>query len=236
MTYTKKAVIWDFDGTLVRFASWRMAIIDVLNECEPGHNVDSDQIRPYLRDGFPWHRPEEPHIHITHPDQWWKALEPVFIYCYKGVGYPDERAKELASRVRKHMINPGRYVLYDDAISVLASLKGKGWMNIILSNHMPELPDVVKAMEISHFIDLCITSGITGYEKPNIQAFRIALESAGYPTVAWLVGDNIESDVKGAITAGIPAILVHNPPTSDVRYYADNLYETINIIEGTNQG
>ena len=228
----KKVIFWDFDGTLVYFTSWRLGVMDVLDEYEPGHDIDHDDIRPYLRNGFPWHRPDEPHLHLNQPDDWWQALEPLFFCCYQGIGFPDNRAVELTAQVRKHMTKPGRFPLYEDAVSTLAALKNLGWTNVILSNHLPELPDIIQGMEISPYIDGCLTSAVTGYEKPNSQAFRLAIEYAGHPEKVWMVGDNIKSYVKGAEGVGIPAILVHNPPVADVKYQAENLSDIIEIIEG----
>jgi putative hydrolase of the HAD superfamily len=235
-----KVIFWDFDGTLVPFTSWRLALMDVLNECEPGHDIDGEEVRPFLKDGFPWHLPQEPHPHLSVPDDWWRALEPLFVRTYKGVGFDTGRAEELARQVRNHMVKPQRYVLFEDTIPVLSSLKELNWRNVILSNHMPELPDIVKALGLSPYFDFCITSAATGYEKPNPQAFHLALERAGNPEKAWLIGDNVISDIQGAEAAGIPAILVHEPHVhsnqtlnmKDIRYYSSDLTGVIKIIEG----
>jgi len=232
VAHSKPTIIWDFDGTLVHFASWRMALMDALDECEPGHNIDQEQMRPFLRDGFPWHRPEEPHTHLDTPEAWWSELEPLFIGAFRGVGIEIERACEIAKQVRKQMTNPKRYTLYDDTFLTLASLKEKGWRHIILSNHMPEFSEIVRSLGLSRYVDMCFSSAITGYEKPNPQAFNIALEGAGYPKAVWVVGDNEESDIKGAEAHGIPAILVHNPPIDNMKYYAESLFDVARIIEG----
>ena len=190
MAQGKKTIFWDFDGTLVPFTSWRLALMDVLDECEPGHYIDQEQIRPFLRDGFPWHKPQEPHTHLT-PEAWWEHLEPVFVRAFTGVGFKDGKAKALAKQVRKHMINPKRYTLLDDTVPTLKYLTEKGWNQGILSNHVPELPHIVKALGLSPFIGFCLASGVTGFEKPNPQAFMIALSRAGNPERAWMVGDNL---------------------------------------------
>ncbi len=233
MTEQKRVVFWDFDGTLVHFTPWRIAVMDVLDECEAGHCVDTEQISPFLRDGFPWHKPEEHHTHFRDPDDWWQALEPVFLRCYKGLGYTDKRAQELAGQVHQRMTKPERFILYEDTIPVLKALKQKGWRNVILSNHMPELPDIVDALGLANYVDFCITSGITGYEKPNPRAFFHALEVSDHPETVWMVGDNAVSDVKGAEATGIPAILVRVPEVAGVKYYAADLAGAVKIIEGT---
>jgi putative hydrolase of the HAD superfamily len=227
----QKTIIWDFDGTLVQFTSWRYALIDVLNEFEPGHGIDHEQIRPFLRDGFPWHKPEEPHFHLSKPEAWWASLEPLFTRVYQGVGFNMERAALLAKQVRKHMTNPKRFILFEDTLPVLTELKEKGWRNVILSNHMPELPYIVRSLELTPLIEICLTSGVTGYEKPNPQAFHMALSLVGNPKNVWMVGDNPISDVQGAETQGIPAILVRNQQNEEAKYKAHDLYEVIKIIE-----
>ncbi|MDO9333757.1 MAG: HAD family hydrolase [Dehalococcoidales bacterium] len=232
MTETSPTVLWDFDGTLAtRPGLWRSSLMEALNKHEPGHRVDEEQIRLYLRDGFPWHKPEESHLHLVTPDAWWLNLETVFIRAYQGVGFNRKRASELARFVREYCINPERFILYDDTIPALKHLNEKGWKHAILSNHVPELPDIVKALGLSPYIDFCITSAATGYEKPNPEAFRIALSITSNPKKVWMIGDNLNADIRGAEAVGLPAILVRNPGGENVKYYARNLLEAASIIE-----
>lgn len=229
------AILWDFEGTLaVHPGLWSYSLLEVLNKHEPGHRVDIEQIRPFLRTGFPWHRPEEPHLHLLKPDAWWLNLELVFARAYQGVGFDANRALELAKHVRQLIIDPRRYAVYDDAIPALESLKIRGWKCSILSNHVPELPAIVQALGLSSYIDFCMSSANSGYEKPNPKAFRYALRIIDNPEKVWMIGDNVDADIKGAEAVGIPAILVRNPPHENVKYYAHNLSEAIAVIEGKN--
>jgi putative hydrolase of the HAD superfamily len=93
------------------------------------------------------------------------------------------------------------------------------------------LPEVVRHQSFNDLITECITSGLVGYEKPNLGIFEYALDLAGRLEKVWMVGDNIEADVGGAEAVGIPAILVHTQVTEKPRYYAANLYEVVRIIE-----
>lgn len=230
-----KIIFWDFDGTLVSMPGLNSsALLAVLDECEPGHCIDREQIRPYLKGGFPWHNPEKPHLHLATPDAWWANLEIVFVRAFQGVGFELNRARELAKQVRKHIIDPRRYVVYDDTIPVLESLKTRGWRQVILSNHIPELPDIIEALGLSTYIDFCITSAISGYEKPNPEAFKKALKLTGNPDRLWMIGDNPVADIQGAEAMGIPAILVRKPNTEKIKYYAPDLYGIIKII-GANE-
>jgi putative hydrolase of the HAD superfamily len=231
MSQTKKVILWDFDGTLATMPGlFRAAMVDVLNECEPGHLVDPVQIEPYLKAGFPWHKPHEPHLHLTTADAWWSALEAVFTRAYKGVGFRSNRADQLAKQVRKQVIDPHRYVIYSDTIAALEILKEKGWSHVILSNHIPELPDIVDALGLSPYLDCCITSARTGYEKPHPEAFRFAISEAGNPEKVWMIGDDVKADIRGADALGIPAILVHMAITDKAKYHALNLLEAAKIV------
>jgi putative hydrolase of the HAD superfamily len=62
-------VIFDFGGTLAhRPWMWSQCIVDVLDDLSPGHGLVADDMRPHLRDGFPWHRPDQAHLHLATPD------------------------------------------------------------------------------------------------------------------------------------------------------------------------
>jgi len=232
MGRSDNVIFWDFEGTLAyRRGGWRSALIEVLDINEPGHQIDTEQVRPYLRDGFPWHRPDESHTHITTSVDWWLQIEDIFARAYLGVGLNRNRAGELSSLVRDVYINPERFLLYEDTVPALIQLAEKGWKHAILSNHVPELPGIVDGTGLSPYTDYCITSGITGYEKPNPLSFKHALELTGYPGHVWMVGDNLEADIHGAESAGIPAILVRTRSDEVVAHSAHDLREVISIIE-----
>jgi putative hydrolase of the HAD superfamily len=224
-------VFWDFDGTLVTMPGlYRSVLIDVLNENEPEHHIDSEKFKPHLKAGFPWHEPEKSHIHLNINEAWWENLEKVFALAYQSVGFNVKRSQKLATQVRKYIVEPRRYVVYEDTISALKRVREKGWRQGILSNNIPELPDIVKALGLSEYLDFCITSASIGYEKPNPEAFRIALSLTGNPEKVWMIGDNYLADVKGAEAVGISAILVRTVKNHDTQYYASDLNEAINII------
>ena len=232
MRQSKATILWDFDGTLAfRIGKWRSALIEALDEYQPGHNIDSEQIRPYLRGGFPWHQPEQPHHHLSTPENWWSHVESILTRAFQGVGFDMRRAAELARLAHERYIDPSSFSLFNDTIPALEHLSGCGWRHVILSNHVPELPEIVKALPLSPYIEYCISSASTGYEKPNPEAFRIALSQTGNPETVWMIGDNPVADVQGAEAVGLPAILVRNSQIEDVRYHAEDLLEAVSIIE-----
>jgi putative hydrolase of the HAD superfamily len=88
---------------------------------------------------------------------------------------------------------------------------------VILSNHVPELPALVRDLGLAGLVDDVIGSAETGFEKPNPRMYAKGLARAGHPRTAWMVGDNPVADVEGARAAGLPAILVRQKPGSVVK-------------------
>ena len=205
-----ETLLWDFDGTLAhRPGMWRGCLIEVLDEHEPDHAATAEAIAPFLRDGFPWHRPGQPHPELCDPNAWWTHVERLFERAYCRVGLPPERAAELARLVRPRYVDPRKgWQLFADTIPVLTTLRRAGWQHVILSNHVPELPAIVEGLALAPLIYTVVTSAATGFEKPHPQAFAGAVAASGATAPVWMIGDSYTADVIGARDAGIPAILV----------------------------
>jgi putative hydrolase of the HAD superfamily len=207
-----RTILWDFDGTLAhRPGRWRGCLIEVLDEQEPGHAVTSEELRPFLRNGFPWHRHETPHPELSTPEAWWGAVEPLLAGAYTGVGFNADRSRQLARYARERYVDPNHgWAVFDDVPPALTRLTDSGWRHVIVSNHMPELETLVSDLGLAQHFDRILTSAATGFEKPHPDAFETARQAAGGPSTLWMVGDNLDADVHGAESVGIPAILVRN--------------------------
>jgi len=207
-----RVVLWDFDETLAhRPGRWSTCLVDALDEELPGHGVTVDDIRPLLRDGFPWHRHDVPHPELCEPDAWWACVGTLIEHAYAGVGVEADRCAALARRVRVIYADAGlAWQLFADTIPALNALTAAGWRHAMLSNHVPELPALVEGLGLGPHFDVVLTSAATGYEKPHPEAFANALRACGCPDNAVMVGDNPHADIAGAEAAGIPAILVRS--------------------------
>jgi putative hydrolase of the HAD superfamily len=208
-----KVVFWDFDGTLAwRRDLWRGALVETLDRNEPGHGVDADAFRLLLRDRFPWHEPQRPHPELSAPGAWWARVEPILAAAFEAVGFAPARAAELAVLAHGRYVDPSGYELFEDTRPTLERLAASGWRHIVLSNHVPELPEIVAGVGLGDLVERVLTSAATGYEKPHPLAFDLAERAAGRPERRFMVGDNPLADIRGAEEAGIPAILVRSPP------------------------
>jgi putative hydrolase of the HAD superfamily len=205
-----KLLAWDFDGTLAfREGMWSKALADVACDQLPGCELMRDAFVPHLQSGFPWHNPELPHTHITSHEQWWEHLSPVIENAFvKGAGVSIEQAKRLVPHVRANYADPARWALFDDVLPCLKELTENGWKHVILSNHVPELPTLVKALGLAPHIAAVFNSATLGYEKPHPKSFGAVLTSFQDAVTVWMVGDNYVVDVQGARAAGLSAILV----------------------------
>jgi putative hydrolase of the HAD superfamily len=230
-----KAIVWDFDGTLARRAggtSFGVCMVETLDEHEPDHGVDVELIRPFVRSGFPWHAPDTAHPHLSTTVSWWEHVEPLLVRGFEGVGFASRRAGTLGRLARERYVDVRHWEIFDDTIAALSTLRDLGWRHVILSNHVPELPAIVRDLGLVSFFAALVNSAETGYEKPHPEAFAIARRAAGNPSTLWMVGDNPIADVAGAEAVGIPAILVRVEPNPDrpVEHHASTLSEVVEIV------
>lgn len=207
LNWMRKA-IFDFDGTLAqRPGRWSQCMVEVLDELIPGNVVTSDDIRPFLRDGFPWHAPDVEHLHLSTPDLWWDNLTPLLRNAYEQVGVTSELMNLALTEVRRTYCDPSRFDLFPDVVDALSELRGAGWRVTILSNHVPELRGIVNGLGLGDLIDEVFSSALIGYEKPHPCAFKIAIGLSN-PDECLMIGDDRAADVLGAEQFGIRAILV----------------------------
>jgi putative hydrolase of the HAD superfamily len=108
--------------------------------------------------------------------------------------------------------------VFPDSAAALALTAAAGWRNVIVSNHAPELADLVRDLGLGAHVHEVITSARCGYEKPHPAIFELGRRAAGNPATAWMVGDNPVADIAGAARAGIPGILVRTSTADGSRW------------------
>lgn len=205
-------IIWDFDGTLAfRSGMWSGTLIEVLRREMPANPATVDDIRPHMQDGFPWNRPEQPHAPLRSGDKWWEGMLPVFQNAFQqGAKLDADEARRLARHVRAAYINPGSWRLFDDTLPCLHALRSGGWHHVILSNHVPELPDLIQSLGLGPLIGQIFNSAQTGFEKTHKMAFGTVLTAIEGATRVWMIGDSVSADIEGARAVGLPSILVRS--------------------------
>ena len=215
-------LIWDFDGTLAeRPHRWSGAVDDALTDVAGPHGFSRAEIRKALHRAYPWHEPEVAHPELATADDWWDRLAAVLASRLSQLGVQPEVAKLAAAGVRTQYCRPDRWQLFPDTVLALDELSALGWRHVLLSNHVPELGDILVGLGLGGRFEAVLSSAVTGFEKPDPRAFALALASAGQPGAAWMIGDNPVADVGGAVAAGLRAILVRtSPPDPGIRHAA----------------
>ena len=215
-------IFWDFDGTLARRTTgWSACMATVINQHYPQAQVTEEVVRPHFASGFPWHQPDVAHLEVVDGASWWAAFHLQVAAMLDELGCSDHEERGLLADFRRIYTDGDAFVLLPGARAVLDALAERGWRQLILSNHVPELPDIVGALGIDDRIDVVLTSATIGYEKPHPEAYRIAVEAAGSPSSIWMIGDNLVADARGADAAGLPSILVGGAPGRWPRAAAD---------------
>ncbi|MEC9487940.1 MAG: HAD-IA family hydrolase [Halanaerobium sp.] len=217
-----KVIFWDFDGTLAfRNNMWSGAMHETLIEYDPECTHSKDDCSQFLQEGFPWQNPAREHTHITDPEEWWAEIIPIFAAGYRQLGYGNEAAEMMGRAARDRYLDLSKWELFPDTIPALRCLSDNHWRHIIVSNHVPELDNIVTHLGLQPYFSAVVNSAICGFEKPHQKIFQIALERAGHPSQAWMIGDNIEADICGAEDCGIPGILVRKRNPRARRQYSD---------------
>jgi putative hydrolase of the HAD superfamily len=168
--------------------------------------------------------------HPGDPARWWEAVEALIARALLRAGIEPATCAELARAVHARFIDPRiGWQPFDDAIPALTALSEAGWTNAIVSNHVPELADIVIGVGLQAHVDRIFSSALVGFEKPNPELFRHVLRSYQNPREVWMVGDNPVADVDGAEALGHRAILVR-ASLGNLPHAAPGLHEAAEII------
>lgn len=203
-------LLWDFDHTLAyRPGMWSQCLANLATRADRNRNYSREDFLPYLTTGFPWHSPTLAHLELNDGDSWWRNLTLVFKHAFiKGGGFKPEVAASLATLVRTEYLDPEGWKIYPDVHDELTMAVSQGWKNIILSNHVPELPTLVEQLGLSSYFDRVISSATIGYEKPHPGAFQAATQHIPAGSRIVMIGDSLCADYNGAIQVGLEAVLV----------------------------
>ena len=102
-----------------------------------------------------------------------------------------------------------RFVLFDDVLSTLKMLKKQKLTLGLLTNLDTDMKPICRELGLEPYIDLIVTSGEVGADKPKPAIFLVALQKAGVKASEALhVGDQYKLDAVGAMGVGIRPILI----------------------------
>lgn len=119
------------------------------------------------------------------------------------------RFEDYFDELFAYFARPDSWELYGDARTTLESLKEAGLILVMISNFDSRVLEIIRGLGIADYFDSVFISSSAGFAKPAAGIFHLALERHGIaPHEAMHVGDSPETDVEGALNAGVPAVLL----------------------------
>jgi putative hydrolase of the HAD superfamily len=102
-----------------------------------------------------------------------------------------------------------RFRPYPDVVPALRALRARGVRCVAASNWDVSLHEALEATGLTAELDGAVSSAEAGAAKPDARLFSAALRVAGAaPGEALHAGDDVEADVRGALAAGLRAVLI----------------------------
>lgn len=206
---TGGTVFWDFDGTLAtRQGTWASILFDAVQRIDPASVTSVDMLAAGLDQGFPASGQSGLRWYAS-ASAWWTANSTALREACRRTGIDSTTADRAAAAVPDLYYDPARWNLMPGAVTALQLTVEAGLRNVVLSNHAPELPQLIADLRLEPYVDRTLTSAALGVEKPDPEIFRLAQRICAAPPDSWMVGDNLGVDVAGARAVGMRAVLVH---------------------------
>lgn len=224
-------LVFDFDQTLGhRDGMWSISILELLQEA--GFTSFSiEEVRRHSVDLYPWDLYEYSHEELFGGRSFWDYVCGNFARVLQALGLDVTDAACIASRLPERYLDIRRWRLYPDTLPVLEELNAQGYRCAIVSNHVPELDQLVTALGLSPVVEQVFNSSLIGWDKPNGNIFRFAQKALEVPeSQLVMIGDNFVSDITGARSCGWKAILVRGENPFAYRWHAADLFAVPSIL------
>jgi putative hydrolase of the HAD superfamily len=112
-------------------------------------------------------------------------------------------------RLTQALLDALRFAPYPEVPATLAALRARGAALVVVSNWDVSLHEQLAATGLDALVDGAVSSAEVGAGKPHRAIYERALELAGArPEEAVMVGDSPDTDIAGAVSAGLHAVLV----------------------------
>ncbi len=214
-----KAVLFDMDHTLIKH-TWQFSDITT-----GVHQRFAQALHPVTADEFfetYWSK---------NVDLWYMMMDGIIdgkvaqLYSYINTLRAFEKDINLAPKMAEAWTELvlSEVILYDDTLSVLEKLKSRFALGIVTNGFSHIQRAKLNHFQLDNWVDFSLVSEEEKSHKPDTRIFEIALKKAGNiaPHEAIFVGDNPNTDIKGAIDAGINAVFIATngkTPPDDVAY------------------
>jgi len=228
-------VVFDMDGTLIKH-TWRLSQLT-----EALFNRFAAELSPLTSDEFFdvfWGKSD---------DTWYMMVDGVldgeaaakysYVNTLRSLGKDTALAESMLSAWQELVLDEA--VPFDDTYVVLDAVRGKFATGILTNGFTGLQRAKLERYNFAAHVDFTIVSEEAGYHKPDQRIFLEALKKANnaLPEQTLFVGDNLLTDIAGALAAGIVPILMNpdddvDPPAGVIKIrQLSELLELLNLKE-----
>ncbi len=126
-----------------------------------------------------------------------------------GVDETNDRLEAAANALYDWYQRPEHWVMYPEVPEMLQRVQALGLRQGVISDWGTDLVPMLHAHDVSDYLEFVVASAAVGAAKPHPDIFHYALARAGLSANEVLyIGDSYISDVLGARTVGIAAVLI----------------------------
>lgn len=195
-----RAVMFDLDDTLIDSTS---AVTAAVVAWAAEHGVDDAEVAQRWLDLSDVHFARYQRREVSFLDQRRERVRE-----FLTLEVDDAAADEIfASYLARYEAG---WVAFDDARPTLRRARARGLRVAILTNGEEDHQRrKLERLGLTAEIDLLICSSMLSFGKPDPRAFAEALDLVGVAAAeALMVGDSLDIDIRGALAAGIDAVLL----------------------------
>ncbi len=196
-----KVVLFDLGGTLIRTAE----VPEIFRRVLEAHGIrfSLEEVSLAHRESEKQLRPED---YVMPSNEFWtrwnlRILERLRIR---------ENAQSLARTIAEQWWDYSDLELYPDVEETLKQLKKMGLkVGLVTNGFQSDIDQILPRVGLANLFDVTVGVDAVGKTKPNRDIFLYSLKKLGVsPQEALFVGDQIETDYKGARKAGLKALII----------------------------
>ena len=208
MTEELDAIVFDVGGTLIHMKPTRAEIFARVLLAN-GFKVDPTILDKAIRKADRTLDEEFAELEGGGDSAFWKRFDHLVLEEIEFVGDLDRMHHALIDEFNGFMANVETWVDYPETRGVLHDLRKRGFTLGVISNATNLVRRVLDNLDLSKNFDFVIVSDEVGVNKPSAKIFKMAADKARTsPNRMLFIGDKLWTDVKGAVGAGMNAILV----------------------------
>jgi putative hydrolase of the HAD superfamily len=208
MTEEFDAIVFDAGGTLIDMRPTRTEVFaDVLHAS--GFEIDPAKLEKAIGKADRTLDEEFARLNGGDDSEFWKKFDTLVLKEIGFVGDVDHVYHELTEKFNGVMPKIETWVDYPETKGVLRYLRKRGFTLGVISNATELVNRVLDNLDLTMHFDFVIVSDEVGVNKPSAEIFMMAADKARTsPNRMLFIGDKLSTDVKGAVDAGMNAILV----------------------------